>query len=606
MTPQPTQRPVVLYDGQCGFCKRHVARWSALADERIEFLPYQGNVERFPAISTEPVSQAVHLIEPDGTVTRGAEAVFRIAALSKKRRWLRWAYENVPAFRSITEVGYDWIAAHRNLVDPIDRVLFGRSTEPTSHRLTVSIFLRALGVIYLIAFVSLWVQIHGLIGSHGILPISNYLQMVQQALPGSERYRELPTLCWLDSSDAMLNFLCGGGVVMAVLLIAGALPIVMLAGLWVFYLSLVVAGQDFLSFQWDSLLLEAGFASVFLAPFQLWMRTRDMREPSHIGLWLLRWLAFRIMFLSGMTKLVWDDATWRDGTALTFHYWTQPLPPWSAWYMNRLPLSFAKFSCWTMFFAEIVIPFFIFAPRIPRRVAFWGIVLFQFTIMLTGNYGFFNILTMVICIPLLEDAFFPKRFRRKPVAYRDQPWWLACMYALPALLIVVITCVAFARECRWQIWFPEWAQSLYDKSQSFRSANGYGLFRVMTTHRYEIIIEGSDDGQHWKIYEFTYKPGDVNRRPEFVTPHMPRLDWQMWFAALDARPPNWFVAFLEKLLRGSPQVSGLLRTNPFPDHPPRYVHALLYDYHFADDPKGKAWWKRTLLGEYFPTASLRQ
>src|SRR5256885_15853556 len=243
MANEPLQRPVVLYDGQCGFCKRHVARWSALAGGAIEFLPYQGNVERFPGITTDAVSRAVHLIEPDGTLTRGAEAVFRIAALSRKRPWLQSCYEKIPAFRSVTETGYEWIAAHRNLVDPIDRVLFGRSNEPTSHRLTVSIFLRALGVIYLIAFVSLWVQVHGLIGSHGILPISNYLQMAREALSGSERYRELPTLCWLNSSDGMLSFLCGGGVVVALLLIAGEFPIVMLFGRGGLYLSLARSRQ---------------------------------------------------------------------------------------------------------------------------------------------------------------------------------------------------------------------------------------------------------------------------------------------------------------------------------------------------------------------------
>jgi hypothetical protein len=231
--------------------------------------------------------------------------------------------------------------------------------------------------------------------------------------------------------------------------------------------------------------------------------------------------------------------------------------------------------------------------------------LFQLTIMLTGNYGFFNILTIVICIPLLEDAFFPRQLRRKPAAYRRQPAWLACAVAGPALIVVLITAVAFAQECRWQVPFPQWMQSLHDENYPFRSTNGYGLFRVMTKQRYEIVIEGSDDGEHWKIYDFKYKPGDVNRRPEFVTPHMPRLDWQMWFAALDERPPQWFAAFLTRLLQGSPPVTELLKTNPFPDHPPKYVHALLYDYHFADDPKGRAWWKRTLLGEYVPTVQLR-
>ena len=603
MTATSIQCPVVLFDGDCGFCKRHIARWRALSGDAIEYLPFQDNAHRFAQITTEQLERAVHLIEPDGTITRGAEAVFRIAALGGRPVW-RWCYDVIPGFAAVTESGYRFVAGHRNLIDWIDRLLFGKSPRPTSHRLTVSVFLRALGIVYLIAFISLWVQIHGLMGSHGILPIAPAIDAAKQQ-HSAAKYFANPTLCWIGASDSSLTFYCAAGVVMSALLIAGVLPFVMLIGLWVFYLSLVVAGQDFLSFQWDSLLLEAGFAALFVAPLQLWLRSRTMREPSHIGLWLLRWLAFRIMFLSGMTKLVWDDASWRDGSALTFHYWTQPLPPWSAWYMNRLPLAFAKFSCWTMFFAELIVPLFIFMPRIPRRIAFFGIVLFQIIITLTGNYGFFNILTMVVCIPLLEDGIFPTRAHREPAVYRRQPWWVTFIVAVPALTIVVITCVAFAQECRWQIPFPNWMVSLHDQSEPFRSANGYGLFRVMTRQRYEIVIEGSDDGEHWKIYDFKYKPGDVNRRPAFLTPHMPRLDWQMWFAALDQRPPSWFVAFLTRLLQGSPEVTGLLKANPFPDHPPRYVHALLYDYHFADDPNGSAWWKRTLLGEYVPTVQLR-
>jgi predicted DCC family thiol-disulfide oxidoreductase YuxK len=597
------QRPVVLYDGQCGFCKRHIERWRALSGDAVEYLPFQENAEQFPQVAREQLERAVHLIEPSGRITRGAEAVFRIASLSRKRRW-EWCYAHVPGFALVTETAYRFVASHRNLVDRVDRILFGSGDRPTSHRSTISIFLRALGVIYLIAFVSLWVQIHGLIGSNGILPVAPAIESLKHT-PGTAKYFQLPTLCWISASDSALNYFCAGGVVMSILLIVGVLPFLMLLGLWAFYLSLVVVGQDFLSFQWDALLLEAGFASLFVAPFQLWMRSRTMREPSHIGIWLLRWLAFRIMFLSGMTKLVAGDPSWHDGTALTYHYWTQPLPPWSAWYVNRLPLSFTKFSCWTMFFAELVIPFFCFMPRIPRRIAFFGIVLFQFTILLTGNYGFFNILTMVICIPLLEDAIFPRRLQAKPTVYRSQPWWITSLFAAPAAAIVLITIVAFARECEWELHFPTWIRWLHDESYPFRSANGYGLFRVMTKQRYEIVIEGSDDGEHWKVYDFKYKPGDVNRRPEFLSPHMPRLDWQMWFAALDQQPPQWFIAFLTKLLQGSPQVSGLLKTNPFPDHPPRYVHALLYDYHFADDPKGRAWWKRTLLGEYVPTVQLR-
>ena len=186
--------------------------------------------------------------------------------------------------------------------------------------------------------------------------------------------------------------------------------------------------------------------------------------------------------------------------------------------------------------------------------------------------------------------------------------WLACVFAPAGFLLIVITSVAFARECRWDFPFPEWIRSLYASAYPFRSANGYGLFRTMTLVRHEIIIEGSDDGVTWKAYEFRYKPGDVNRRPQFCAPHMPRLDWQMWFAAL-GYPPVWFARFLERLLEGSPEVLALLATNPFPDRPPRYVRALLYDYKMADlraHRRTGAWWRRTPVGVYFPACALRQ
>ena len=227
----------------------------------------------------------MHLVEPDGHVRIGAQAVFRIMQIAGRPVKL-WAYENLPGFAAISEMGYRFISGHRNLVDPIDRWLFGRSPEPLSHRLTISIFLRGLGLIYLIAFISLWMQISGLVGSHGILPIGNYLEAVRGQFSSPTRYFEFPTLCWLSSSDGFLQFLCGGGAVMSLMLIAGVAPIFVLVGLWVFYLSLLTAGQDFLSFQWDILLLEAGFAAIWLAPMQLFMRWRRAREPSHIALWI--------------------------------------------------------------------------------------------------------------------------------------------------------------------------------------------------------------------------------------------------------------------------------------------------------------------------------
>jgi hypothetical protein len=152
-------------------------------------------------------------------------------------------------------------------------------------------------------------------------------------------------------------------------------------------------------------------------------------------------------------------------------------------------------------------------------------------------------------------------------------------------------------------------QSAYRWLGPFRSINNYGLFAVMTTTRPEIIIEGSNDGVTWQPYEFKYKPGATNRRPGFVEPHQPRLDWQMWFAALgNYRQNPWFVAFCVRLLQGSPAVLDLLRKNPFPGAPPRYLRAMVYEYHFTNPAarhKSGDWWRRELKGEYLPVISLR-
>ena len=130
----------------------------------------------------------------------------------------------------------------------------------------------------------------------------------------------------------------------------------------------------------------------------------------------------------------------------------------------------------------------------------------------------------------------------------------------------------------------------------------------MTTSRPEIAIEGSNDREHWQAYEFRYKPGRLDHAPGWNIPHQPRLDWQMWFAALGSAQDNpWFGNLLVRLLQGSPTVLALLAHNPFPDHPPQYMRARLYDYHFNTNENRSTtghWWRRELLGDYFPVISL--
>jgi hypothetical protein len=472
-----------------------------------------------------------------------------------------------------------------------------------------SVFLRLLGCIYLIAFLSLGSQIDGLVGSKGILPIAPYLEAVQQDY-GAQAHLLLPTLLWFGASDHALHVLCIGGEILSVLLIAGILPIPVLILLWAFYLSLAVGGQTFLGFQWDCLLLEAGLLAVFLAPAQLALWRTSKRPPSFLVILLFRWLVFRVLFLSGVLKISSGDLTWRHFTALNYHYQTQPIPAWTSWYFHHLPAWFQAVSVGYMFYAELVASVLIFGPRISRVIAFWSIVLLQLLIASSGNFGFFNLLTIVLCFPILDDTCWPSRMRTPFAVCHPKPsvLWPLPLLAPLAILILILSGMTVADAFDGKINWPLFLTTLNDKVEPFRSINGYGLFRVMTTERDEIEVQGSDDGLEWKTYEFKWKPGPLDRAPAFCTPHMPRLDWQMWFASLGEAESNpWFINFLSRLLQGSQPVLDLLGQNPFPDHPPKYVRAEFYKYEFTTAAERAAtgdWWKREKIGTYYPPVAL--
>ncbi len=491
-------------------------------------------------------------------------------------------------------------------------------SKPPSYLFSRNLFLRLLGGIYLIAFLSFWPQAEGLIGSNGILPLGPFLKFVGERT-GPERIWLLPTLSWIDSRDIFLHFLCGGGVFLSILLIAGVAPFPVTLLLWAFYLSLVTDGQDFMEFQWDNLLLEAGFLAVLISPWKWRVKLRDTSAPPPLGVWLFRWLLFRLIFSSGVVKLATGDPTWWNLTALNFHYETQPLPTWVGWYLHQLPEWFQRFSVFGMFVVELGLPFLIFGPRRLKRVAAAGIVLLQILIAATGNYCFFNLLTVALCLFLFDDAFWVGLARQKtpllplPVlwgvvevgGYRCPPKWVV----LPlAGVILIVSTFELSHAFRRRIDWPAPVIILYRAIAPFRTVNGYGLFAVMTTTRTEIIVEGSNDGVNWLAYEFKWKPGDLKRRPGFVAPHQPRLDWQMWFAALSTyRQQPWFVNFMTRLLKGSPSVLRLLGKDPFGGRPPVYVRAVAYAYGFSHPSKlGKEgkWWRSTRTGAYFPQISL--
>jgi hypothetical protein len=496
-----------------------------------------------------------------------------------------------------------------------------RSEAPSGYRFTRAALIRGLGLVYVSAFGSLAVQVDGLIGSQGILPAAEFFDQAGRSLgPGLSRYWILPSLLWMNASDHMLHLLCWGGALVAAGLIVGVLPGLFLLLLWLFYLSLTVAGRVFLGYQWDALLLEAGFLGILLAPWGLWLhKARD--EPWWVAIGLFRWLVFRLMFLSGVVKLASGDVAWRAWTALSYHYQTQPLPTWTSWYVHQLPASFHWVSVGFMFYAELISPFFIVGPRAIRLVGFVSAVLLQLLIAATGNYGFFNLLAIVLCLSLLDDRDWSwlkscgRKFRSRAVSATSR-WESASWHgwSLPRRMVVagigsvlVVATAGLTIEAVWrEAPVPGEIVTMQNWLSPLRIANSYGLFAVMTTRRPEIAVEGSDDGQVWRSYRFRWKPGELDRPPRFAPLHLPRLDWQMWFAALggDCRREDWFLQFEERLLEGSVDVLALLRENPFPAHPPRFMRARLDEYRFTSWGS-REWWNRSDLGFYCPPLSLR-
>ncbi|MGH7804730.1 MAG: lipase maturation factor family protein [Candidatus Binatia bacterium] len=482
------------------------------------------------------------------------------------------------------------------------------TTATGSTRIAFAIFLRLLGAIYLCAFVSLWVQIEGLVGERGIEPANELIIEASRVLEGLDRFHRLPTLYWLHPSDGTLHALCAAGTALAATATILFAPAWIYALLWLVYLSLYSIGGVFLRFQWDILLLETGVLAILAAPLALLPSRAAPAAPHWIVRGLLLWLLDRLIFASGAVKLLSGDPSWWHLTALTMHYETQPLPTWIGWWVHQLPQTAHVVSCVVMFVIEILVPPLIVIPG-RTRVAAAGLFLFlQALIALTGNYGFFNLLSVALVVLLVDDRFWPARLH----AWADRApprgaWPLALAAPIAAFLFLHSTTEFLSRFGIGETVFAP-LEPIRRELAPFELTSGYGLFAMMTTARQEIVIEGSDDGETWREYRFRWKPGTVDRRPRFVAPHMPRLDWQMWFAALgDVNQNPWFVRLVIRLLEGSPPVLGLLAENPFPDRPPHLVRARLERYRFstlAERRHDGKWWRPTPLGSYLPPVSL--
>ncbi len=466
------------------------------------------------------------------------------------------------------------------------------------HTLASWWFLRLLGLIYLSAFASISTQILGLAGASGIVPASDYLSALHQNF-GSAAYYLFPNVYWVTASDLALSASTVAGAFFAALLLFDIFTVAALFVCFVLYLSVFYAAQEFTSFQWDLLLLESGFLALFL----------PVRSGAVI--WLFRWLVFRFMFLSGWVKYH-GDADWLSLSVLEVHFQTQPLPTVFAWYAHQLPAWFLKLSVAVTLIIELIVPFLLFLPRPFRMLAGACFILLETMILITGNYNFFNLLTIFLCIFLFDDdslkRITPAALQRF-IARRESARRARGVQRLRQLSVVMAAWIFCASALQLFTFLsgrpvPGPLAVIQDLPGPLRVVNTYGPFAAMTDIRHEILIQGSHDQRQWHDYRFPYKPGDPRQAPRWVAPHQPRLDWQMWFAALsDADRTPWFLALMYRLLEGSPAVTKLFADNPFPDKPPKYLRAMYYEYRFSSPRERRdtgAWWVNELRGMYLP------
>lgn len=463
-----------------------------------------------------------------------------------------------------------------------------------SHAIICALFPRMLGIIYLFVFVPFLFQIKGLIGKEGILPISPLLKHYQKYL-GWKRFYWLPSVFWASASDRALMIVPAIGSLLALLLFLGFYPFILLPLLILLHISLISAGQDFLSFGWEMFFCEISYNAFLIS------LTNDINPLAWFSINLL---LFRFHLKSGTSKLQSRDPSWRNLMALKYHYETQPIPNAIAWYFHKLPLWFHKFSTAAVLFIEIVVPFGVFGGETVRLATFAILFFLQLAIWISGNYSYLNYLTAVLLTLLLSDQFLSPYFHT-PV-HEPSSWLLHGFVSAGALLLIVLQLMRL------------WNDFSYRRSISqclayfepFYLANIYGIFAVMTTKRYEVVIEGSDDKEDWEEYLFRYKPSELNRRPRQVSPYQPRLDWSAWFLPFqNFEQEKWFHQFLFCLLEGKKEVLKLLRHNPFPDKPPTFIRVQLYQYTYSDFQTKKEtgnWWNREYVGQFSPNLKLKQ
>ena len=468
--------------------------------------------------------------------------------------------------------------------------------DATGYELARQVLVRGVAALYLIAFCSTMAQFRVLLGERGLLPTPSFVRRMGPRLG--------PTLFRWRYSDRLLMTVAGLGALVAASLVLGLpqlapswLTMAAFLAVWLGYLSIVDVGQTFYAFGWESLLLEAGFAAAFLGS--------NDQAPPWVMIVFFRWLVFRLEFGAGMIKLR-GDRSWRDLTALYYHHETQPMPGPLSWFFHHLPRRFHRIEVLGNHFAQVVVPFFLFAPQPVASIAAGIVILTQLWLVASGNFAWLNVITIVLAFSAISDPVAHAVIPAMP-AHTDHtvtPLWFFVVICVVGILLLGLSWAPlknlFARRQLMNASFNRW-----------HLVNAYGAFGSVTKERYEVIVEATDSTDaataQWREYEFKGKPGDPRRWPRQFAPYHLRLDWLMWFLALGARGENWFYPLLQKLLEADPATLRMLRRAPFGTERPAMVRASLYLYRFStwkELRRDHVWWVRERVSTLVPPVTL--
>jgi hypothetical protein len=496
-------------------------------------------------------------------------------------------------------------------MDQVSKNILPEPPTRPSYWLTRFLILRLLGFIYAIAFLVAINQIIPLMGEQGLLPVGIFLKRVSEMLGSdSAGFLRLPSLFWFSHSDQALLITAWTGFILSCVVLAGYANAILLLLLWFLYMSFVHVGQDWYGYGWEIQLLETGFLAVFLCPL-LDMRPFPRRAPPMPVIQLFRWLIFRIMIGAGLIKLR-NDEVWLSGTALYYHFETQPMTgPLSRWF-HFLPRFILKAGVWYNFLAELIAPWFIFWPRVGRHIAGCLIVLLQVMLIFSGNLSFLNWLTIIPALACFDDGFWsavlPRSLVRRAAAAREnalpsRPMQISAWILMGFVALLSIQPVFNIFSSR---------QIMNTSFDRLDLVNTYGAFGWVGRERMNVVFEGTtdavpDEKAVWKPYIYKGLPVLLDKKSSQVAPYHLRLDWQMWFASMSTPEEYpWTVNLIAKLLQNDAGVLSLFAVNPFPDKPPRWIRAVSFKYSFAKpgNPEGN-WWNRERIGDtWLPALSL--